>query len=60
MKSELLTLRIAMAHIHVANSKDDACDLCGLDLRNPVHATVNISRQKAMGSKICHILLDRR
>ena len=62
--SELLKLRIAMAHYHVVSypkPKDnpDACEICGLDLRNPIHSYRHIDRQRKYGSKVATIIANR-
>lgn len=67
--SELLNLRIAMAHHHVSPlpsatpgiAADLACAACGLWYQNPVHRIENIKRQaKQNTSRIAIIVPNRR
>jgi len=37
LKADIKKLEGNFSHFHVANHVDDACAVCGLDLRNEVH-----------------------
>lgn len=62
--SALLELRIAMAHLfvqHGANLSPERCLVCGLNVRDPVHATKNIERQRKRGdSRMAAVVMNRR